>query len=400
MVRMGAGVSYKLVWSKRTASERREFRLFVTDPGTLTIGRDASNDIAIDDKGISRHHAVLELRPERAVIADAGSRNGVLINGKKIAKAVWHPGQTAMLGSYQFEIERAAPSLVGAYRPLFGRGRFAQGFLLAFALTILAAIAVKFFYFFSFAESDQYKIYQLLARFQLQNIEVGWADSAMQTISYLHLAILPIALLSIVLWHFRATANLESFNMRDLSFVPGSVFLWWLPLVVGLISFLITTRQHNPVGLVMRNLTSAENSWTIVLSVIGIIILLIILAACFQVVRSISELWRASTPGIIGSHWRNISTPFIVLGCFFFAIALPFLIVLAEGAFLHVFRGIQNLDDVRENSIVLFGGQLLGDLSVLLGVFLLIFVIRRVSAMQAEQFRLASRDHTQFFEAR
>lgn len=50
----------------------------------VRIGRGPENDIAIADPSVSRHHATLEVTPDGYVIRDLGSRNGVLVNGKRI----------------------------------------------------------------------------------------------------------------------------------------------------------------------------------------------------------------------------------------------------------------------------------------------------------------------------
>ena len=61
----------------------RGLRVF---PGEYVIGRSRNCHIVIDDDLVSRRHACLTLdEPLRLVIRDLGSRNGVFVNGKRIA---------------------------------------------------------------------------------------------------------------------------------------------------------------------------------------------------------------------------------------------------------------------------------------------------------------------------
>lgn len=51
----------------------------------VTVGRTSNNDIVLDDSSVSRFHAWFEDRAGEWVVVDAGSRNGTLVNGKKLA---------------------------------------------------------------------------------------------------------------------------------------------------------------------------------------------------------------------------------------------------------------------------------------------------------------------------
>ncbi len=50
----------------------------------VRIGRSPENDIAIADPSVSRHHATIEQSPEGFLIRDLDSRNGVVVNGRRI----------------------------------------------------------------------------------------------------------------------------------------------------------------------------------------------------------------------------------------------------------------------------------------------------------------------------
>lgn len=66
----------------------------------LTLGRDASNDIAIDDAEVSRFHLRLTWHGDGYTVEDLGSTNGTRINGgARIQSATrLQPGSALMLG--------------------------------------------------------------------------------------------------------------------------------------------------------------------------------------------------------------------------------------------------------------------------------------------------------------
>ena len=52
---------------------------------SLTLGRVADNDIALDDDTfMSSHHARIELRPEGVWVVDLDSTNGTFVNGQRV----------------------------------------------------------------------------------------------------------------------------------------------------------------------------------------------------------------------------------------------------------------------------------------------------------------------------
>jgi hypothetical protein len=62
------------------------------------LGRDPSCDLVIGDERCSRKHAVLELTPTGLQVRDAGSANGVFVNGKKLERSLLTPGDLVRLG--------------------------------------------------------------------------------------------------------------------------------------------------------------------------------------------------------------------------------------------------------------------------------------------------------------
>src|SRR5579859_5635500 len=55
--------------------------------GQFAVGRNASCQLSLDDPLVSRRHAVLNVTKEGLSIEDLKSRNGVLVNGKRIEAA-------------------------------------------------------------------------------------------------------------------------------------------------------------------------------------------------------------------------------------------------------------------------------------------------------------------------
>jgi hypothetical protein len=65
----------------------------------ISIGRDNTNIVAINDAEVSRRHARMELRGSAYVIQDLGSTNGTFVNGIRISgMQVLNPGDTVAFG--------------------------------------------------------------------------------------------------------------------------------------------------------------------------------------------------------------------------------------------------------------------------------------------------------------
>lgn len=58
--------------------------LYPLEADLISIGRDASNTIQINDAEISRRHARLQFQGGKYVIEDVGSTNGTHVNGQRI----------------------------------------------------------------------------------------------------------------------------------------------------------------------------------------------------------------------------------------------------------------------------------------------------------------------------
>jgi pSer/pThr/pTyr-binding forkhead associated (FHA) protein len=67
----------------------------------LSVGRTADNDIVIDNLSISRRHAVIEPSEEGCAIRDAGSLNGILVNGVEMRETGLKNGDVITLGKHR-----------------------------------------------------------------------------------------------------------------------------------------------------------------------------------------------------------------------------------------------------------------------------------------------------------
>lgn len=67
---------------------------------SVTIGREADNDIQLDHPAISRHHARIILQGDTYFVEDLNSTNGTLVNDKKIIKAGIHHQDAVVIAKH------------------------------------------------------------------------------------------------------------------------------------------------------------------------------------------------------------------------------------------------------------------------------------------------------------
>jgi len=74
---------------------------WVLEDGTTAIGRGPDQDIFLDDVTVSRRHAELTVGPGiTPMIKDAGSTNGIYINGERLDESPVRPGDELIIGKY------------------------------------------------------------------------------------------------------------------------------------------------------------------------------------------------------------------------------------------------------------------------------------------------------------
>jgi chromosome segregation ATPase len=75
-----------------------------------TVGRTPDNDLQIDTKFISRHHAVILAAPAHTIIEDLNSTNGVMVNGRRIRRQPLKDGDMVAIGKthFRFAVRQAS----------------------------------------------------------------------------------------------------------------------------------------------------------------------------------------------------------------------------------------------------------------------------------------------------
>lgn len=135
-------------------------RWTVTTEG-LRLGREVGNEVHIDDPAVSRQHARIILHNGAVWVQDAGSRNGVFVNGERVSdhKQV-KPGDRVTVGTHTFQVvlpggatprpppvvtaEAPAPpkpARTGSLLPYVLGG---MGLVLVFGLLLVAAVVAAF----------------------------------------------------------------------------------------------------------------------------------------------------------------------------------------------------------------------------------------------------------------
>ena len=89
--------------------------VFTLEGEQLSIGRDSSNEIAINDAEISRRHARLTFQGGKYVIEDMGSTNGTYVNGQRLTgQRVLKSGEVIALGEQIQLVYEAVDADAGA----------------------------------------------------------------------------------------------------------------------------------------------------------------------------------------------------------------------------------------------------------------------------------------------
>jgi hypothetical protein len=75
----------------------------------IRVGRTAENDLRLDEIWMSRHHATLRLGAETTVVEDAGSTNGVFVNGRRVRREFLRDGDELAFGKARFRFHVHRP---------------------------------------------------------------------------------------------------------------------------------------------------------------------------------------------------------------------------------------------------------------------------------------------------
>ena len=99
----------KVMWYRagdRAGASEQEVVLPGTQP--IKVGRLQSNDIVLNDGGVSRTHATLSFDGTRVVVTDNDSQNGTFIDRTRVRSSPWSAGQMLAIGPYVLEFEIVA----------------------------------------------------------------------------------------------------------------------------------------------------------------------------------------------------------------------------------------------------------------------------------------------------
>lgn len=73
--------------------------VFSLEGGEITIGRETSNAVVINDPEVSRKHVRMSMQGDRFIIEDLGSTNGTSVNGQRLVSPyLLQPGEIITLG--------------------------------------------------------------------------------------------------------------------------------------------------------------------------------------------------------------------------------------------------------------------------------------------------------------
>lgn len=72
----------------------------VTEKKRISIGRTNENDIVLENRGVSRKHALIEFNNNAAVVIDNESLNGTFVNNRKISEEVLRDEDVITIGKY------------------------------------------------------------------------------------------------------------------------------------------------------------------------------------------------------------------------------------------------------------------------------------------------------------
>lgn len=88
----------------------------VTEKKRLSIGRTKENDIVLENRGVSRKHALIEFNDNAAVVIDNESLNGTFVNNRKITEEILRDDDTITIGKYSlvYHVESSQDTDTGA----------------------------------------------------------------------------------------------------------------------------------------------------------------------------------------------------------------------------------------------------------------------------------------------
>lgn len=108
-------VNRKAKGAKVVVQRDGRFDPFWTVP--VTIGREHSSGIVIDDRAVSLRHAVFDFRDGRFLVRDVGSSNGIFVNKARVVEARLSDGDVVSVGSHTLLVVQGPSCLGVSLRP-------------------------------------------------------------------------------------------------------------------------------------------------------------------------------------------------------------------------------------------------------------------------------------------
>jgi pSer/pThr/pTyr-binding forkhead associated (FHA) protein len=140
-------------------------RVFNINKDKISIGRDPSNDICIEQDGLSRAHAVLEIGDKNITVLDFNSTNGTFVNGKKIVSEVVKPGTVIQFANAALRYEMSNPNGEETGTTFFGK--FVKWTV---TLVLLAFITGGGVYLFNYYSTEKQKRILEQKKKELENL--------------------------------------------------------------------------------------------------------------------------------------------------------------------------------------------------------------------------------------
>jgi len=91
--------------------EDKVIEKLVTQKKRISIGRTPDNDIVLDNRAVSRKHAMIEFGPPGAVIIDNESLNGTFVNNRKISEEILKDSDQITIGKFNLIYYQEATKL-------------------------------------------------------------------------------------------------------------------------------------------------------------------------------------------------------------------------------------------------------------------------------------------------
>src|SRR5215213_6901636 len=98
-------------------SEKGSGETFELNAPKISIGRDATSEITLNDASVSRYHCVIEQRGEDFFISDLGSLNGTSVNAEEARDTKLSNGDKVIVGyfTFRFFTDDAADETSGVF---------------------------------------------------------------------------------------------------------------------------------------------------------------------------------------------------------------------------------------------------------------------------------------------